>query len=68
MGALGAPLGRLLGALGRLWALLDALGRSWGALGRVWDGFLEGLGWVWGGFGLVFAAGQLEFKFESSSI
>ena len=49
MGALGEPLGRLLGALGRLWALLDALGALLGGFevgfGRVWGGSGEGLGW-----------------------
>ena len=44
-----------MGALGAL------LGRFEVGFGRVWDGSGEGLGWV-------FAAGQLEIKFESSSI
>ena len=51
MGALGAPLGRLLAALG---ALLDARGRFWtllGALGALLGGFEVGFGRVWGGSG-----------------
>ena len=54
-----------MGASGRSWALL---GRSWEGLRWVLGGFGMGLGRVPGGFALLFAAGQLEFKFESSSI
>ena len=66
-GALGTLVGRsgtLVGASGRSWALL---GRSWEGLRWVLGGFGMGLGRVPGGFALLFAAGQLEFKFESSS-
>ena len=71
---LGRPWDACWALLARSWTLVGASGRSWALLGRSWEGlrwvlggFGMGLGRVPGGFALLFAAGQLEFKFESSS-